>query len=109
MTGVSWLSLLASSLGFSAGSYFLKRYADLGTLGDLGFAFTIFALSNLAYAQILSKGLGQGVAMSSMSHLIVMSVLGVVAFGERLGHYQLGGLICALFSIWLFALSAKPA
>lgn len=109
MTAVSWLSLLSSSVGFSAGSYFLKRYADLGTLGDLGIAFAIFALSNLVYAQILSKGLGQGVAMSSMSHLIVMSVLGVFVFGERLGHYQLGGLICALCSIFLFTLSAKAA
>lgn len=104
-----WLCLLASSVGFSAGSYFLKRYADLGTLSDLGVAFSIFAVSNLLYAQILSKGLGQGVAMSSMSHLIVMSVLGVLVFGERLGHYQLGGLICALCSIFLFALSAKAA
>ncbi|KZY52580.1 MAG: hypothetical protein RLP08_03445 [Marinovum algicola] len=107
MTGVSWLSLLASSVGFSAGSYYLKRYADLGTLGDLGFAFTIFALSNLAYAQILSKGLGQGVAMSSMSHLIFMSVLGFVAFGERPGPEQVLGMVCALLSIWFFTLDFK--
>ncbi|MDA5556179.1 hypothetical protein [Shimia sp. MMG029] len=45
MTAVSWLSLLASSGGFASGSYFLKRYADLGSLADLGCAFAIFALS----------------------------------------------------------------
>ncbi|ALG91167.1 MULTISPECIES: hypothetical protein [Actibacterium] len=107
MMAMSWLSLLASSGGFAGGSYFLKRYADLGMLTDLGYAFAIFALSNLIYAQVLSKGLGQGAAMSSMTHLILMSVLGVTVFGERLSYHQVAGLMFALCSIWLFAQSAR--
>lgn len=109
MNGVSWLSLLASSAGFATGSYFLKRYADLGTLSDLGYAFAIFALSNLIYVQVLAKGLGQGAAMSSMTHLILMSFIGVAAFGERLTYHQVGGLMFALCSIWLFAQSVETA
>ncbi|MGJ8530098.1 hypothetical protein [Maritalea sp.] len=108
MTNVSWLSLLASSGGFAGGSFFLKRYADLGTLSDLGYAFAIFALSNLIYAQVLARGLGQGAAMSSMTHLILMSVLGVAVFGERLNYYHVGGLMFALCSIFLFAQSTQP-
>lgn len=107
MTTVSWLSLLASSGGFAGGSYFLKRYADLGTLFDLGWAFAIFALSNLIYAQVLAKGLGQGAAMSSMTHLIIVSLIGVTAFGERMTYHQIGGLMFALCSIWLFAQSSQ--
>lgn len=109
MTTVSWLSLLASSGGFAGGSYFLKRYADFGTLGDLGYAFAIFALSNLIYANVLAKGLGQGAAMSSMTHLIIMSLVGLIAFGERMTFHQVGGLIFAMCSIWLFAQSAESA
>lgn len=109
MTAASWLSLLASSGGFASGGYFLKRFADLGLLADLGCAFAIFALSNLIYASVLAKGLGQGAALSSMTHLILMTVIGITAFGERLNYHQIGGLMFALCSIWLFALSAKPA
>lgn len=103
MTAVSWLSLLAFSGGFAGGSYFLKRYADLGSLADLGCAFAIFALSNLIYVNVLAKGLGQGAAMSSMTHLILMTIIGITAFGERLTYHQIGGLMFALCSIWLFA------
>ncbi len=109
MTTVSWLSLLASSTGFAAGSYFLKRYADLGSMSDLGHAFAIFALSNLLYAQLLAKGLGQGAAMSSMTHLILMSALGVAVFGERFSYHQAGGLLFAICSIWLFAQNTQSA
>lgn len=108
MTTVSWFSLLAASGGFAGGSYFLKRYADLGTLGDLGCAFAILAVSNLLYAQVLAKGLGQGAAMSSMTHLILMSIIGMAAFGERLTYHQAGGLFLALCSIWLIAQGAQP-
>jgi len=107
MTTVSWLSLLASSGGFAGGSYFLKRYADLGYLVDLGCAFAIFALSNLIYVNVLTKGLGQGAAMSSMTHLILMTIIGITAFGERLTYHQVGGLMFALCSIWLFANSTQ--
>lgn len=107
MNTVSWLSLLASSGGFAGGSYFLKRFADLGSLNDLGCAFAIFALSNLIYVNVLAKGLGQGAAMSSMSHLILMTIIGTTAFGERLTYHQVGGLMFALCSIWLIANSTQ--
>ena len=107
MTAVSWLSLLASSGGFAGGSFFLKRNADLGTLTDLGCALAILALSNLLYAQVLAKGLGQGAAMSSMAHLIIVSLIGVAAFGERMTYHQIGGLIFAVCSIWMFAQSTQ--
>ncbi|WP_282091457.1 hypothetical protein [Epibacterium ulvae] len=103
MTAVSWLSLLASNLGFACGSYFLKRFADNGSLDDLGCSFAILALSNLIYIQVLAQGLGKGAALSSMTHLILMSVVGLVTFGERMSFHHMGGLMFAIFSIWLFA------
>jgi drug/metabolite transporter (DMT)-like permease len=105
METTTLLSLLASSAGFTAGSFFLKRYADLGSLTDLICAFAVFACTNLIYARVLAKGLGQGAVLSSMSQVILLSALGALVFGERLNAHQLAGLGLAIGSIWLFAQS----
>lgn len=88
MTGVLAINLVVSSVGFATGGYFLKRFADFGALSDLACAFAIYALSNIIYAQVIAKGLGQGAALSSMSHLLLMSTLGVLVFGERLTYHR---------------------
>ncbi|MGH1398393.1 MAG: hypothetical protein ACRBCT_04185 [Alphaproteobacteria bacterium] len=98
-------NLCASSVGFAVGSVYLKRYADHGAWLDLGGAFLVFGLSNLVYAQVLAKGLGQGAVLGSMAHLILMSVAGVLLFGERMGIYHVAGLVSALATIWLFTLA----
>ncbi|MCP4409306.1 MAG: hypothetical protein GY807_16445 [Gammaproteobacteria bacterium] len=110
MFSTIWISLLASSLGFTAGSVFLKRFADQGAIGDLTVSFLVFAISNLIYAQVLARGLGQSVVLSSMTQIIVMSGLGALLFGERLTPQQIGGLVLAVLSIWLIcgATGAKP-
>ncbi len=109
MTAASWLCLFASSGGFGAGAIFLKRYADFGTLFDLAVAFAIFAISNLLYAQILTKGLGQGAVLSSMSHMVLMSAAGILLFGERLNPIQLTGLVLAVISVWMVIYSGHAA
>jgi uncharacterized membrane protein len=101
--GTTSLSLLASTTGFTAESFFLKRYADLGTLTDLGCAFAVFAFTNLFYARVFAKGLGQGAILSSMSQVVLVSALGALVFGERLNAHQLIALGLAICSIWLFA------
>ncbi len=98
-------NLCVSSVGFAVGAVYLKRYADHGAWLDLGGAFLVFGLSNLVYAQVLARGLGQGVVLSCMAHLIVMSVAGVLMFGERMGIYHVAGLVSALATIWLFTLA----
>jgi drug/metabolite transporter (DMT)-like permease len=105
MTALSWLYLFASSGGFAVGGIFLKRYADLGTLPDLAVAFSVFAISNLLYAHILAKGLGQGAVLSSVSHMVLMSAAGVLLFGERMNPVQLTGLVFAVISVWMVAYS----
>lgn len=109
MNGLTVFNLAASSAGFALGGVYLKRYADDGGWGDLGIAFVVFAASNLLYAPLLAKGLGHGAVLSSMAHLLVMSALGVMLFGEKLGVYHLAGLVSALATIWLFALANHAA
>ena len=98
-------SIAASSIGFVAGGLFLKKYADTGALSQLGIAFTIFGVSNLIYAQVLAKGLGQGSVLTGMAHLIMMSAAGVLFFGEKMGPYHVAGLVSALATIWMFTLA----
>jgi uncharacterized membrane protein len=105
METTTLLSLVASSAGFTTGSLFLKRFADYGTLTDLGCAFAVFACTNLIYARVLARGLGQGAVLSSMSQVVLMSALGALVFGERLNAHQILGLGLAICSIWLFAQS----
>lgn len=109
MTTTSWLCLLVSNGGFAAGGIFLKRYADLGTMFDLAVAFAIFAVSNLFYANILAKGLGQGAILSGMSHMMLMSAAGIFLFGERMNPIQLTGLVFAIISVWMVTYSGQAA
>lgn len=103
MTGLAVFNLVVSSAGFALGSVFLKRYADAGHLTDLGSAFVILGLANMIYIQLMSKGLAQAVAISSMAHLVLMALASVLLFGERLGQFHIAGLILAMITIWLFA------
>ena len=104
-----YVMLVASSIGFAAGSFFLKRFADHGTALDLTAAFSIFALANLAYARVLAHGLSQGAVLSSAFHLIIMCCLGVFVFGERFGERQFIGLACVICAAWLFSLQENTA
>lgn len=105
MMGSLLMNVALSSAGFALGGVYLKRFADAGSMINLTMAFAIFAVSNLVYANVLAQGLGAGAALISMAHLIIMSALGMLLFGEKLGIFNIAGLAMALMSIWFFALS----
>lgn len=109
MIGAHALYLVASSAGFALGGVYLKKYADSGGWADLGSAFAIFAISNLVYAEVLARGLTQGAVLVSMTHLLLMSAAGLLLFGERLGPYQIAGLVTALITVWLFSMTQQTA
>lgn len=98
-----WFILSAAGASFTLGSVLLKQFADTGLGYVLFLAVLALGLGNLAYIRLLAHGLGQGAVVSSMSQVVMLSVLGAVLFGERLGHCQLAGMGCALASIWLFS------
>ncbi len=96
-----WLNLAGSSVGFTLGSLLLKRFADTGGWTMLSLSFAIFAVSNLLFAHVLRSGLGQGVVASSMMQIVLMAVLGVLVFGEKLSVPQIAGVAMAVMSIFL--------
>ena len=98
-----YVALVASTIGFAAGGYFLKRYADASEMWDLAAAFSIFAVANLAYARVLAAGLSQGAVLAAMAHLIIMCVIGAAFFNERFGERQVLGLGIAILAAWVFS------
>lgn len=96
------VNVFASSAGFFTGGLLLKRYADTGWSWDLGLALSIFCASNIIYARVLSHGLAQGAAMSSILHLALMVVAGCALFGEELSLRQLLALVLCGVVMWLF-------
>ena len=96
-----WLNLAGSSVGFTIGSLLLKRFADTGALLMLSLSFAVFAVSNLLFAQVLRGGLGQGVVASSMLQIVLMAILGVLVFGEKLSVLQVTGVALAAMSLYL--------
>ena len=95
--------LSAAGASFTLGSVLLKQFADTGVGYVLLLAIFMLGLGNLAYVRLLAHGLGHGAAMSSMSQIIALSVLGAVLFGEPLGLPQIAGLGLAIASIWFFS------
>ena len=77
-------------------------------LGSIPVISDIFKVT-IKVVQVLAKGLGQGAALSSMAHLILMSVAALVLFGERMGPLHVAGLVNALATIWLFALASQSS
>ncbi len=98
-----WFILSAAGASFTLGSVLLKQFADTRVGHVLFLAVIALGLGNLAYVRLLVHGLGQGAALSSMSQVIALSVLGAVLFGERLAPMQIAGMGMAVASIWLFS------
>ncbi|MEM8821051.1 MAG: hypothetical protein AAGE90_16235 [Pseudomonadota bacterium] len=102
MTTAFWITLFASTVGFVSGTVALTKYAASGSLLWLALSFTIFAIANLLYARILAHGLSQGAALSSISHLLLLVLVGTV-MGERLTGDRVAAVVLAAVAIWLFS------
>ena len=107
MDGGFVLRFCGAVIGFAFGGVWLKRYADHGQLLDLSLALTAYLLANLAFIDILKRGLGVSMVLSSMGQLCLMVIIGALVFGERIGPVQGAGLIFALLAMAAFAYGAE--
>ena len=107
MDVVLWLRFGGALLGFALGGVFLKKYADLGHSHDLAVALAAYLAANLAFVEILRRGLGFGMVVSSMGQLCLMVLIGAFVFGERIGPIQGVGVALALLAIAAFAYGAE--
>lgn len=96
-----WISLVGSTLGFTLGSALLKRFADTAGVPSLAGAFAVLAASNLLFVYVLRGGFGQGIIASSMVQVILVSLVGIAVFDERLTAAQILGVVLAATSVFL--------
>ena len=89
--------------GLAFGGVYLKRYADFGIPADLAISLTAYLAANLVFIEILKRGLGFSMVVSSMGKLCLMVVIGALAFGERVGPMEGTGVALALLAIAAFA------
>ena len=94
--------------GFALGGVCLKRFADNGQNIDLAVSLAAYLAANLAFIEILRRGLGTGMVLSSMGQLTLMVTLGALFFGERFGIMQGAGIVFALLAIAAFSFTGEP-
>ena len=107
MDGVFLLRFGGAIAGFALGGVFLKRYADFGQPHDLAISLTAYLIANLALIEILRRGLGMGMVLSSMGQLTLMVIIGAVVFGEKFGPMQGAGVAFALLAMAAFAYEVR--
>ena len=96
-----------ATTGFVAGGGFLKRYADFGQPHDLAISLAAYLIGNLLFIEILRRGLGMGMVLSSMGQLCLMVIIGSAVFGEKFGPMQCAGIAFALLAMAAFAYEVR--
>ena len=103
MDGVFLLRFGGAVLGFALGGVFLKKFADFGQSHDLAISLTAYLIANLAFIEILRRGLGFGMVLSSAGQLCLMVLIGALVFGERIGPMQGVGVMLAVLAMAAFS------
>ena len=107
MDGVFWLRFIGAVIGFALGGAFLKKYADFGQPHDLAVSLAAYLAANLAFIEVVKRGLGSGMVLSSMGQLCLMVLIGALVFGERIGPMQGVGVALAVLAIAAFSYGAE--
>ncbi|MCY1125667.1 hypothetical protein OU426_02270 [Frigidibacter sp. RF13] len=103
MTGAfPWL--VASTAVFMAANSALKIHATSGGWAMLIGALTLFCVGNTMMVQVMrGSGLGLAIAMSVIFQMVAVSLLAMVAFGERLTGLQWTGIGLGVIAVLIIA------
>ncbi len=100
------LRIIGCIMLFAFGGVYLKRFTDFGVPADLAISLAAYLLANLAFLEVLRRGLGFGMVVSSMGQLCLMVLVGAFVFGERIRPMQGLGVALALLAMAAFAYDA---
>lgn len=104
MTGLSFLWLGAATAVFVAANAVLKVYAANGQLPVLIGALALFCVGNWLMVQVMRlNGLGLAIALSAIFHLVAISVMAIIVFGERPTGLQLAGMALGCVAVAMIA------
>ncbi|WP_284165408.1 hypothetical protein [Frigidibacter sp. SD6-1] len=103
MSGVlPWL--IGSTAVFMAANSALKIHATNGGWAMLIGALALFCIGNTMMVQVMrGSGLGLAIAMSVVFQMVAISLLAMVAFGERLTGLQWAGIGLGVVAVLMIA------
>lgn len=103
MSGVfPWL--VASTAVFMAANSALKVHATSGGWVMLVGALALFCVGNTMMVQVMrGSGLGLAIAMSVVFQMVAISLLAMVAFGERMTGVQWAGIALGVVAVLMIA------
>lgn len=100
--GLVWLA--AAMAAFVAANSVLRSYAASGVMIALAGALGLFLVGNLIMVRVMREGgLALAVAISSVVQLVLLALIGVLWFGERLSPVQVAGVALGIVAVALIA------
>ncbi len=104
MSGGGLLWLAAAMMAFVAANSVLRSYSASGAAMMLAGALALFLVGNLIMVRVMREGgLALAVAISSVVQLVLLALIGVLWFGERLSPVQVAGVALGIVSVALIA------
>lgn len=104
MSGAGLIWLAAAMAAFVGANTVLRSYAHSGVALMLASALGLFLVGNLIMVRVMREGgLALAVAISSVVQLVLLALIGVVLFGERLSPLQMAGVALGIVSVALIA------
>ena len=96
--------LLVSTAVFMAANSVLKLHATNGGWWMLAGALALFCLGNTLMVQVMrGNGLGLAISLSVVFQMVAITLLAVVAFGERLSWVNWAGIGLGVVAVMLIA------
>ncbi len=104
MSGGGLIWLAAAMAAFVAANSVLRSYSASGLWMALAGALGLFLIGNLIMVRVMREGgLALAVAISSVVQLVLLALIGVLWFGEKLSPVQMAGVVLGIVSVALIA------
>lgn len=104
MSGGGLIWLAAAMVAFVGANSVLRSYATSGLALTLAGALGLFLVGNLLMVRVMREGgLALAVAISSVVQLVLLALIGVLWFGERLSPVQVAGVVLGIVAVALIA------
>ncbi|MEY4697258.1 MAG: hypothetical protein RIT14_1686 [Pseudomonadota bacterium] len=104
MSGALILWLGGAMTAFVAANAVLRAYAGSGQWPMLAAALGCFLVGNLMMVRLMREsGLALAVSISSVVQLVLLTLIGVWWFGERLTAMQVSGVVLGIVAVALIA------
>ena len=102
MSGTFVLLLAGASAIFIAAASATRAYISNDNWLWVAFSLFLYAAGNLVMIRIMREGgLGLAISISSIAQLILVNVIALAVFGERMTNVQIGGVVLGIMAMTL--------